>query len=168
MTTTIQRAAQHIDATDLVDGRWAHYADETSRWHVVSAEALGELCEYLDSDDPQVSGDAYSHWCAGTNSEEMPEGWNPNQSVFTYTIFDGNPAISGPCSWPTHERKTIVAESQQAALAAVLAIAKSEGEACGAYEPGFRVYVLVWDESGVNLQGSVELEGDGNDDDSAQ
>jgi hypothetical protein len=74
----LARAAAHIDATDLGDGRWAHYADETSTWWVVTADELEELCDYLDSDDEQVSGDAYSHWCAGTSGEEMPAGWTPD------------------------------------------------------------------------------------------
>ncbi len=73
----LARAAAHIDAVDLGDGDWAHYADETSRWYVVTAEELAELCDYLDDDDPQISGDAYSHWCAGCSGEEMPEGWEP-------------------------------------------------------------------------------------------
>lgn len=73
----LARAAKHIDATDLGADRWAHYADETSRWYVVTADELEELCDYLDDEDPQVSGDAYSHWCAGTSGEEMPEGWEP-------------------------------------------------------------------------------------------
>jgi len=73
----LARAAKHIDATDLGDGRWAHYATETGRYYVVSADELAELCDYLDDEDEQISRDAYSHWCAGTSSEEMPEGWEP-------------------------------------------------------------------------------------------
>lgn len=77
----LARAAKHIDATKLDDGRWAHYAEETSRWHVVDDSELAELCDYLDSDDQSVSNDAYSHWCAGTSSEEMPEGWEPGDDI---------------------------------------------------------------------------------------
>lgn len=73
----LARAAKRIDATELVDGRWAHFALETGRWYVVSAEELEELCDYIDHDDAQVSRDAYSHWCAGTSADEMPEGWAP-------------------------------------------------------------------------------------------
>lgn len=73
----LARAAAHIDATELADGRWAHYAAETSSWHVVSAAELEELCDYLDSDDATVAGDAYSHWCAGTSATEMPRRWHP-------------------------------------------------------------------------------------------
>jgi hypothetical protein len=74
----LARAAKHVDATDLGDGLWAHYADETSRWYVVTAEELEELCDYLDDEDEQISGDAYSHWCAGTSAKEMPAGWEPD------------------------------------------------------------------------------------------
>jgi hypothetical protein len=85
MTTTTaktERAAKHIDATDLGDGTWAYYADETSRWYVCPAAELAELCDYLDSDDEQISSDAYSHWCAGhTDVEEMPVGWTPDSAV---------------------------------------------------------------------------------------
>lgn len=77
-TTTLTRAAKHIDATELPDGSWAHYAAETSTYWVVTAEELAELCDYLDSDDQQISGDAYSHWCAGTSAQEMPRGWTPD------------------------------------------------------------------------------------------
>lgn len=86
MATNIERAADHIDATELPDGRWAHYANETSRWHIVTAAELAELCEYLDHTDPQISGDAYSHWCAGTSSEEMPKGWEPGQDPTDATV----------------------------------------------------------------------------------
>lgn len=73
----LTRAADHIDATELADGRWAHYADETSTYWICSAEELESLCDYLDDDDEQISRDAYSHWCAGSSAEEMPRGWQP-------------------------------------------------------------------------------------------
>lgn len=78
--TNLERAAEHIDATDLGNGTWAHYAEETSSWYVVTAEELEELCDYLDSDDETIRRDAYSHWCAGTNAKEMPEGWSPDEA----------------------------------------------------------------------------------------
>ncbi len=77
----LKRAAEHIDATDLGDGRWAHYATETRCWYVVTADELAELCDYLDDEDERVSKDAYSHWCAGTSAEEMPEGWTPESAA---------------------------------------------------------------------------------------
>jgi len=79
--TKLQRAAKHIDATDLGDGQWAHYAAETSCYYVVTADELEELCDYLDDEDPQISRDAYSHWCAGTSAREMPRGWVPGDEV---------------------------------------------------------------------------------------
>lgn len=75
----LARAAKHIDATDLGNEIWAHYADETGRWYVVTADELEDLCDYLDHDDEQISGDAYSHWCADTEAKEMPAGWEPGQ-----------------------------------------------------------------------------------------
>lgn len=73
----IERAAEYIDATELPEGDYAYYAAEVNRWYVVTADALGELCEYLDSSDEQVSRDAYSHWCAGTLACEMSDDWYP-------------------------------------------------------------------------------------------
>lgn len=59
----IARAAAHIDANEVAPGVWQYYADEThSLWHV-SARELAELCDYLDSDDPDTRRDAYSLWC---------------------------------------------------------------------------------------------------------
>lgn len=73
----ISRAVAALGATDLGDDRWAYYADETSSWWIVNGDDLESYCDYLDDPDPAISGDAYSHWCAGTNAEEMPEGWEP-------------------------------------------------------------------------------------------
>lgn len=73
----LRRAAEHIDATELHDGQWAHYADETGRWYVVTDDELASLCDYLDDEYEQVSRDAYSYWCAGTMAEEMPADWAP-------------------------------------------------------------------------------------------
>ena len=72
----IARAAKHTDAVQVSPRRYAHYADETGTWWVVSAAELAELCDYLD--DPDTASDAYSHWCAGTSSREMPRGWTPS------------------------------------------------------------------------------------------
>lgn len=73
----LERAAERVDATELPDGRWAYYADETSRWYVVTAAELAKLCDYLDHDHEDIARDAYSHWCAGISADEMPEGWRP-------------------------------------------------------------------------------------------
>ncbi len=79
----LARAAKHVDAVDVGDGKWAHKDDSTSRWYVVTAEELAELCDYLDDEDEQVSRDAYSHWCAGTSGEEQPAGWDPEVTAAT-------------------------------------------------------------------------------------
>lgn len=79
----LARAAKHVDAVDLGDGKWSHKDDSTSRWYVVTGEELAELCDYLDDEDEQVSRDAYSHWCAGTSGEEMPAGWDPEVTAAT-------------------------------------------------------------------------------------
>jgi hypothetical protein len=79
-TTTarrLRRAASHINAIELHDGCWAHYAEETGHWYIITAHELEELCDYLDDSDPEISSNAYSHWCAGTNAEEQPKGWEP-------------------------------------------------------------------------------------------
>lgn len=94
----IKRAAKHIDAVELDDGNWAHYATETSAWWVVSPEELAELCEYLDSDDEEISSDAYSHWCSGGPGKEMPEGWEPDMdpsklSTVAYVTDEGSRVV---------------------------------------------------------------------------
>lgn len=71
------RAAGYLDATQISPRKWAHYANETGRWYVVSSAELAELCDYLDHPDEQIRRDAYSHWCAGTSAREMPRGWAP-------------------------------------------------------------------------------------------
>jgi hypothetical protein len=76
----VERAAEYTDAVELSDGRWAYYAHETCSWWTNSARDLAALCDYLDSDDESISRDAYSHWCAGTVSEEMPRGWTPGEA----------------------------------------------------------------------------------------
>ena len=76
--TKLQRAAKHIGAVSIGRGQWAHYADETGYYYVVSGAELRELYDYLDSDDEQISSDAYSHWCAGTAAKEMPKDWTPD------------------------------------------------------------------------------------------
>jgi len=91
-TTTdprLTRAAEYVDAVELPDGRWAHYADETQQWYAVSAETLAELADYLDRDPL----DGYSFWCAETDSEEMPAGWDPEAHEWHiyYTITCRDP-----------------------------------------------------------------------------
>lgn len=62
---TRQDAIERIGATELDGGGWIHHADETNEYWVVSAAELDELAELMSDEDEQISGDAYSHWCAG-------------------------------------------------------------------------------------------------------
>jgi hypothetical protein len=73
----LARAADYLDAVQISDRRYAYHDDGMGRWYLVSASDLADLVDYLDSDDEAVTGDAYSHWCAGTMAEEMPSGWTP-------------------------------------------------------------------------------------------
>jgi len=79
--TKLQRAAKHIGAVSVGRGQWAHYADETRRYYVVTGHELRELCDYLDDPDPQISRDAYSHWCSSTSALEMAGGWEPGDAI---------------------------------------------------------------------------------------
>ncbi len=72
-TTTTRKLAEAVtalDATQISPLRYAHYANETGRWYVVSRAALLAWHDYPEQD-------RYSHWCAGETCKEMPEGWTP-------------------------------------------------------------------------------------------
>ena len=71
------RAAKHIRAVELSSGDWAHYDDNTRRWYLVDVDDLENLTDYLESDE-QTANEAYSLWCANTESEEMPADWDPS------------------------------------------------------------------------------------------
>lgn len=73
----LQRAARHIGAVKSGVAQWYYWAHETDSFWRVSSDDLRELCDYIESDDPAIANDAYSHWCAGTSAEEMPRGWSP-------------------------------------------------------------------------------------------
>lgn len=75
--SNLDRAIGALNAIELASDNYAYYADETSTWWVVTPSELEEYCDYLDSDDEQVSRNAYSHWCAGTSAREQPRGWTP-------------------------------------------------------------------------------------------
>lgn len=62
---------------------------------------------------------------------------------YTYTIFDGDPAVSGPCQWPSHEDVEVTADDAEG----VLAEARDEAEIHG--EPGDTLWILVRDQDGV-------------------
>lgn len=104
-TDELARAAKHLDATDIGEGRWAYYAEETGRYYVVEADALEALAaDYLDSDDEDIRADAYSHWCAGEGSDakRMPTDWSPgDESVGSERRYSGPPCECGApnASW---------------------------------------------------------------------
>lgn len=76
---SLDRAINHVSAVDIGSGEYAHYADETSTWWVVTATELCTLCDYLDHDDAEIRRDAYSRWCAAISGREMPSGWSPER-----------------------------------------------------------------------------------------
>ena len=68
--TTREQAAEAINGT--IDGDYVtYYDDNMSRMYRNPVEDLDYLAELLDSDDESIAADAYSHWCAGTDSEEI-------------------------------------------------------------------------------------------------
>jgi hypothetical protein len=69
----LQNAIDLLSAIALTDGEYAYFADETRRWYVVDSGEIADLSERLDREEQ----DAYSRWCAATESREMPEGWEP-------------------------------------------------------------------------------------------
>jgi len=64
------------------------------------------------------------------------------EAVYTYTIFDDDPTVAGPCTWPTHEdvEATVTLDD-------VSAEATDEAECDG--EPGETLYVIIWDADGI-------------------
>jgi hypothetical protein len=72
---------------------------------------------------------------------------------YTYTIFDSDPAVGGPCAWPSHDGVDIEADSDSEALDDVRDAL--EIEACGLsapdYDVGDRLYATVWGDDGVTV-----------------
>ena len=94
--TQLDRAASHLGARCIGDGRWAHYDDGPERWYVVDEDDLIALCDYMDDadEDPSASRPnvAYSHWCAAIRADRMPRGWepgNPEGEVTSYKLGRG-------------------------------------------------------------------------------
>lgn len=73
-TTNRDRAAAEIGASKLSGGRWIYSATETGSWWVIAGHQLATLCDYLDSADPDVAADAYSHWCGSHTGHEITRG----------------------------------------------------------------------------------------------
>lgn len=64
-TTQKQVALDRIDGW-IVGNSVIYYDDSMHRYYVGPAGDLDYLCELMASDDEDISGSAYSHWCAGT------------------------------------------------------------------------------------------------------
>lgn len=70
---------------------------------------------------------------------------------FSYTIFDGHPARSGDCAWPSHSDVEIDADSLNEAAEKVEAIMQSEGRSCGEYAEGSTLWAIIW-HNGINAR----------------
>lgn len=83
-------------------------------------------------------------------------------ATYTYTIFDANPAQSGPSSWPSHEDIEIEADSDDGARELVRAEIESEALGLDApdYSPGDKIWANIWDEDGIVQTISVEVPAD--------
>ena len=79
-------------------------------------------------------------------------------NTYTYTIFDGNPSSNGPCEWPSHTDIEIEAETHEEALDEALAEADIQGSTCGQYSTGDKLWILVWDSEGNQIDGSIVLD----------
>lgn len=80
--------------------------------------------------------------------------------MFTYTIYDANPHMAGPCAWPHREDVEADADNLAEALAEALEVAEIEGEASGEYEPGHVLHVFVWDQVGIVTEGTYTITGE--------
>jgi len=72
--------------------------------------------------------------------------------MYTYTFFDGNPASSGPCSWPSHEDVELEADDAKEAVRFVRDTLEGECAALAGsddYPEGTSVWAMVWDEAGM-------------------
>ena len=65
--------AELLHATQLDDGQWAYFAEETQRYYLVRDDDMEDLDRRLAAGEP----DPYSRWCAETDAREMPIGWVP-------------------------------------------------------------------------------------------
>lgn len=80
-------------------------------------------------------------------------------SALTYTVYDGDPASSGPCAWPSHDGVEVEAGSVDALLAMVTPSVIAMAVRCGQYDAGDSLWIVVWDEDGIVLSTSrVEVQ----------
>lgn len=76
MSTTNITEKQHA-AIDRIQGSLTddgesviYYDDNTQLYYLAPMEDIDYLADLMDSDDEDIAGDAYSHWCAGTSHPE--------------------------------------------------------------------------------------------------
>ncbi len=79
----------------------------------------------------------------------IPTNPNPKTNMKTeITVYDGNPALSGPCSWP--DTFSGVADSSgisKSARTRILRVARK----CGEYSSGNRLWLIARDQSGTEI-----------------
>lgn len=83
----LETAIEELSAVALPDDgrgegtRYVHFDDAMRAWFCVTAGEL-ELyaTSYLNNEDADVRRDAYSHWCAATSAQQMPDGWTPPEA----------------------------------------------------------------------------------------
>lgn len=75
---------------------------------------------------------------------------------YTYTIFDADPQSSSGTAWDTHTKVEIEADTSYAALEIACDVAERES-VHGEYEPGDRIWALVWDADGVLVETGATL-----------
>ena len=66
-----REALARIDGCVTDDGKSVvYYDDSTHSYYIAPLADIDELVALIDSDDSDVSRDAYSHWCAMTSHDE--------------------------------------------------------------------------------------------------
>lgn len=72
-----EAALERIDGSLINDGEQVVYYDDcTQEYYLCDIDDLDELRALMAHDDEAVAGDAYSHWCAGTNHPECDSEGN--------------------------------------------------------------------------------------------
>lgn len=94
MMTTREEAAESIHAT--IGGDYVYYHDDaTGDDYQNDVEDLDLLAQYLDSEDPAIRFDAYSHWCAATSGEVVRHmrQWEIDDLEFRQCPEDGGQIV---------------------------------------------------------------------------
>lgn len=79
--------------------------------------------------------------------------------TYTYTIFDADPAVSGPSAWPHQEGIRFEAENDKQAVETArqaLETACQALDSADGYDPGDQIHMLVWDADYVQIATLVE------------